>query len=100
MSCLAGGRPTVTLLSQSSGRGPSSLSARRSTSVRDIALTRFQSVRLSPRASFRLILSAEKRDIFSFFRISCPPERDKPYSLRAFGPNDSEEFALQQAHSD
>src|SRR5579862_1927105 len=98
MSCLAGGKPTATLLSQSSGRGPSSLSASRSTSVRDIALTRFQSVLLSPRATFRLILSAEKRDIFSLFRISCPPERDKPHRVHAFGPNDREEFADQQAN--
>src|SRR3984957_18983687 len=100
MSCLAGGKPTMTLLSQSAGRGPSSLSASRSTSVRDMDLTRSQSVLLSPRASFRLILSAEKREIFSFFRISCPPERDKPYGLRALSPYDSEESTSPQSHSD
>src|SRR5258708_21201242 len=100
MSCLAAGKPIVTPLSQSSGRGPSSLLASRSTSVRDIALTRFQSVLLSPRASFRPILSAEKRDMFSFFRISCSPERDQAYRLRPLGPYDSQEFTAQQPHRD
>jgi len=41
---LGGGKPTITLLSQSSGSAPSSLSAIRSTSAREIALARFQSV--------------------------------------------------------
>src|SRR5271156_4642776 len=80
----------MTVLSQAGAKGPSSLSASRSTSAWDIALTRFQSVLLSPRTIFRLILSAENRAIFSFFRISCPPEGNKPDTLYALGPHDCE----------
>src|ERR1035437_1408489 len=81
--------------SQPADKGPSSLSASRSTSAWDIASPRFQSVLLSPRAILRLILSAENRAIFSFFRISCPPEGNKPDGLQAFGPYDSEKSIRQ-----
>jgi hypothetical protein len=93
---LAGGSPTMTVLSQPADKGPSALSASRSTSAWDIASTRFQSILLSPRAILRLILSAENRAIFSFFRISCPPEGNKPDGLHALGPYDSEKSIRQQ----
>ncbi|MFZ2060958.1 MAG: hypothetical protein WAU82_08095 [Candidatus Binatus sp.] len=94
MNVLLGGRQAYSDLALPIiGQRPFVPVASRSTSVRDIALTRFQSVLLSPRATFRLIWSAEKRDIFSLFRISCSPERDKSDGVRTFGPYDSEEFA-------
>src|ERR1700722_21014646 len=95
MSCLAGGRPTVMPLAQSSARGPSSASALRSTSACDISLTRFQSDLLSPRAILRSISSAEKRAIFSFFRISRSPERDQPDGCFTAGPDDRKDLVGQ-----
>src|ERR1700722_17721772 len=97
MSCLAGGRPTVMPLAQSSARGPSSASALRSTSACDISLTRFQSDLLSPRAILRLISSAEKRAIFSFFRISRSPERDQPDGCFTAGPDDRKDLVGQRS---
>src|ERR1700688_3376466 len=95
IACFVGGRPMTAVLSQPAGSGPSSRSARCSTSACGIALARFQSLLLSPRPIRPAMSLAEARTIRPLLGISCSPQRNQPYCLGPPHPDDRDKLALE-----